>query len=122
MGKSGAWKGADQGFIPSPAASLCDLGCSVQSQLPLSHLGKEEMSFYSSSSTRLLEESKPRRLLRLEGMSILESGLYSLHHASCLKPSNTKELTTSRFIAQQLGLGLGEALRHIGMISVSSFH
>lgn len=60
MGKSGAWEGADQGFIPSSAASLCDLGCSVQSRLPLSHLGKEETSFCSSSSASLLEESKPK--------------------------------------------------------------
>lgn len=57
MGKSGVWEGADVGFVPSSAAFLCDLGCSVQSGSELSHFGKEEMNF-CSLSTSLLEESK----------------------------------------------------------------
>lgn len=60
MGKSGAWKRADVGFVPSSAAFLCDLGCSIQSGSWLSHVGKEENNFCSSPLTRLLEESKPK--------------------------------------------------------------
>lgn len=84
MGKSGAWEGVDQDFIPSSAASLCDLGYSVQSGLSLFHFGKEEISFCSSSSTRLLE-TPGRRPLRLEGTWMLESAISSPHQANLLE-------------------------------------
>ena len=60
MGKSGAWEGADVGFVPSSAAFLCNLGCSVPSGSQPSYFGKEEMNFCSSVPIRLLKESKTK--------------------------------------------------------------
>ena len=58
METSGAWEGADVGFVPSSAPFLCDLGCSAQFGSELSSFGKE-VNFFSFPPTNLLGESKP---------------------------------------------------------------
>ena len=59
METSGAWEGADVGFVPSSAPFLCDLGCSAQFGSELSFFGKE-VNFFPSPSTNLLGKSKPK--------------------------------------------------------------
>lgn len=60
MGKSGALEGADVGFVPSSAAFLCDLGCSIQSGSQIFYFGKGEANVCVSVSTGLLEGTQDK--------------------------------------------------------------
>lgn len=84
MGKSGASRGADVGFVPSSAAFLCDLGCSVQSGSQIFLLWKrrnECLLFYFNKAS----EGTQQRRLTLEGTLVIKSVLYSPYQEELLE-------------------------------------
>lgn len=84
MGKSGALEGADVGFVPSSAAFLCDLGCSLQSGSQIFYFGKGETNVCSSVSAGLLKEPKIKTV-HAGRDSVLKSVLYSPHQEELLE-------------------------------------